>query len=158
MEIENSWARGIEATRDYGIVESGVQFPAGPPKFIYSGICLTRPGKKRSSVPNLFWCGGRGLERECPPKIFSRPRFSAASFLPRSEREAFCYWGFVAAIYVFRFAKATAKADRHSLRSRTISLRAAPFIKGAGSSLDFLPIWSPALSNFCLSYSEKNRE
>jgi len=70
LEIENSWARGIEATRDYGIVESGVQFPAGPPKFIYSGICLTRAGKKRSPVPNLFWCGGRGLEKKCVHREF----------------------------------------------------------------------------------------
>jgi hypothetical protein len=36
---------------------------------------LARAGKKRSPVPNLFWCGGRVLESECPPGIFARPRF-----------------------------------------------------------------------------------
>ena len=105
MEIENSWARGIEATRDYGIVESGVQFPAGPPNFIYSGICLTRPGQKAKSRTKLVLVRGKGIgEKVCPPGIFSRPRFSAASFLPRSEREAFCYWGFAAAILHAGFA------------------------------------------------------
>ena len=34
----------------------------------------SRAGKKRSPVPNLFWCGGKGLESECPPGIFARPR------------------------------------------------------------------------------------
>jgi len=48
---------------------------------------------------------GKGIgEKVCPPGIFSRPRFSAASFLPRSEREAFCYWGFAAAILHAGFA------------------------------------------------------
>jgi len=43
----------------------------------------------------------RGGENECPP----RPRLS------RSEREAFCYWGFPPPNFVFHFAKCAAKED-----------------------------------------------
>jgi len=45
-----------------------------------------RAGKKRSPVPNLFWCGGKRLESERPPEIFVHPRFPPPQFfLPRSQ-------------------------------------------------------------------------